>query len=131
MLRLLAPYLPFVTDEVWSWWQPGSVHVSAWPTAAEVFAVSGRDDAAEDVLLAVKALLSELRKKKSEAKRPMKAKIARATVHRRAEAIERLKLGERDLAAAAGVAEFVWVSGSVESVEVEFAEDVSPAGAPA
>ncbi len=131
MLRLLAPYLPFVTDEVWSWWQPGSVHVSAWPTAAEVFAVSGRDEAAEDVLLAVKALLSELRKKKSEAKRPMKAKIARATVHHRAEVIARLKLGERDVAAAAGVAAFVWVSGSVESVEVEFAEDAPPAGAPA
>ncbi len=130
MLRLLAPYLPFVTDEVWSWWKPGSVHVAAWPTEAEVQGVSGRDAAAQDVLVAVRTLLAALRKKKSEAKRPMKAKIARATVHQDAVVIERLKLGERDLAAAAGVAEFVWVPDGVEHLEVEFAEDAPLAGAP-
>jgi len=129
MLRLFAPYLPFVTDEVWSWWQPGSVHVAAWPTEAELVAVSPRDDAAEDVLLAVRVLLAELRKTKSEAKRPMKAKIAVATVHRDPVILERLKRAERDLAAAAGVATFVWVDGA-DHVEVEFAEDGAGAGGP-
>ncbi len=81
LLRLFAPFLPFVTEEVWSWWQVGSVHRSSWPTAAEVtHAIGGPDPDAAGVLDQTIAALAEVRRVRALEKRGGKAVIASAVV---------------------------------------------------
>lgn len=78
LLRLLAPVLPFATEEVWSWWREGSVHRAPWPTAAPLRAVAGDADPA--TLHAAGRALAALRKVKSEAKVSMRTPIVAGTL---------------------------------------------------
>ena len=84
VLRLLAPFLPFVTEEVWSWWREGSIHGAAWPTAAELDTLlddAGQTaDADRDAYAWATDVLFEVRKQRSEAKQPLKVPIASVIV---------------------------------------------------
>ncbi|MCE1175193.1 MAG: valine--tRNA ligase, partial [Propionibacteriales bacterium] len=93
-LRLFAPFLPFVTEEVWSWWRTGSVHTSRWPVAAEL-PTGGAVALIEDVA----AALIGIRGAKSNAKASMKAEVARAEFSGPSEVLDRLRLSESDLRA--------------------------------
>ncbi len=108
VLRLLAPVLPYVTEEVWSWFHEGTVHRAPWPTADEVPA--GGDPAA---LPAVGAALAVVRKAKSEAKVGMRAEVPTATIVAPAALLEHLRAGEADLRAAGRL------TGSLEWAEGE------------
>jgi valyl-tRNA synthetase len=82
ILRVFAPFLPFVTEEVWSWWRDGSVHRAPWPTAAELDAHTGGPDPEGALALERAALvLGEVRKAKSEGKRPLSTPVTSVVVH--------------------------------------------------
>jgi valyl-tRNA synthetase len=122
--RLFAPYLPFVSEEVWSWWQPGSVHAARWPVQEEIDRIAPPDADAARALDRAIELLGEIRRQKSLEKRPLKARISRAAVAWDAAAIEALREAEPDLRGAAGVDVFEWADGSETlAVTLSFAEE--------
>ncbi len=99
LLRLFAPFLPFATEEVWSWWRDGSVHTNTWPTAEPLRAAADGADAGD--VAVVSAALSELRRLKTEAKASLRTELVDATVADTAERLEVLRRNAADLADAA------------------------------
>jgi valyl-tRNA synthetase len=78
-LRLFAPYLPFITEEVWSWLfatphgRERSIHTASWPTLEELAEVALPEE--EDPYGAAVKVLFEVRRIKSEAKVSVKTPL--------------------------------------------------------
>jgi valyl-tRNA synthetase len=113
-LRLFAPFLPFVTDEVWSWANDtqdgaafgGSIHRALWPEP-ETLLDAGATDAeeAEALLDAASAAIGAIRKAKSQARLPMRASVRRLAVTAPAPQLAALAEVLPDVRAAGSVAE--------------------------
>jgi valyl-tRNA synthetase len=124
LLRLFAPYLPFVTEEVWSWWQPGSVHRAAWPTPDEVVAsIGGEDAAAVQAFLFAQEALLDVRRIKAVDKKPVKAVIEHAVLPAR---LEGLMPAARDFQAATHIRSLAF--GDVAAPELVFADVAATTG---
>ncbi len=67
ILRLFAPFLPFVTEEVWSWWQEGSIHRAPWPASGDL-PVAGRHDDAVEAIEAASTITAAIRQARSNLK---------------------------------------------------------------
>lgn len=122
-LRLLAPFLPYVTEEVWSWWRPrtddhGSIHRAPWPTEVDLGSAAAADPALVD---AVAAVLVGIRGAKSSAKVSMRAELSRVEV-RGPETLVRLAEAAADDLRATGK-----ITGSLEFTVDESASELSVA----
>ncbi|KQX68833.1 valine--tRNA ligase [Angustibacter sp. Root456] len=114
-LRLLAPIMPFVTEEAWSWWQEGSVHRSAWPTVAELErAVPAVTDGDAALLTVVSAALAGVRGAKSQAKVSQRTPVTRAVIAATDADLPRLRAAEADLRATGRIEQLELVSGEGE-----------------
>ncbi len=118
--RLFAPFLPFVTEEVWSWWQRGTVHLAPWPDATEV----GAHAQADTSVLAVAAeVLGAIRREKTAHKRSMRARVARLTVAGPLDLLAAVDAAQGDIVDAGGVDELVTAVGGTLTVEVELPDE--------
>jgi valyl-tRNA synthetase len=128
LLRCLAPFLPYCTEETWSWWHDSSIHLEAWPESSVLLASAG-DDARSELFNLVSEVLGPLRRAKSEAHRGMRAPVASCVVTGPPEPVALLELARGDLVLAGTIAELSFVpdgAAAVLSVEVELGDDPQP-----
>jgi valyl-tRNA synthetase len=121
LLKLFAPFLPFATEEVWSWWQEGSIHRSSWPDAAALRAAAG-PDADHQVLVVASDVVGELRKVKSEAKRSMRTAVTQATITDTPDRLGYLAQVEPDVRAAGHVEDLTTTEGNTFAVTATLAD---------
>ena len=116
-VRLLAPFLPFATEEVWSWFGEGSVHLAAWPEAAFAAELAGPEADPELLGLVGQALVG-IRGAKTAAKASQKTPVELGVVQAPEADADRLQLAAADLAAVGRIAELRIEAAPVDAVTV-------------
>ncbi|KIQ66716.1 valine--tRNA ligase [Kitasatospora griseola] len=111
LLRLLAPYLPFATEEAWSWWQDGSVHRAPWPAE-----LRGGDAALLDV---AGGAITAVRRAKSSAQLSMRAQVAKVTARGPADLLDALRQVAPDVCSAGRVGELILEPAEAEDLGYE------------
>ena len=109
--RLFAPFLPFVTEEVWSWWQSGSIHKTNWPQVSELTQYGENSD----LLNQVSQVLMEIRKAKTTSQLSMRAEVSLVTVSTTQPMIDNLLLAKADLFAA----------GRIQNLQTNLADELA------
>ena len=116
ILRLFAPFLPFATEEAWSWWHDGSIHMSPWPETSSFSALCKNTD--PKLFKTASDLLTMVRRHKSNNKVSMRAEVASIHIFAPQSLIDLLPKVEDDLKAAGNIANILTDVADELSVEV-------------
>ena len=125
LLRLFAPHLPFVTEEVWSWWQEGSVHRTPWPDAQEFGTVTEGAHADPAIYAVAADVLGEIRKAKTSQQKSLRAEVDLAVVRDTAERLHALEPALADVRGAGRVRALELLEADEFAVEVDLTEDAA------
>jgi valyl-tRNA synthetase len=121
-LRLMAPFLPYVTEEVWSWWRDESIHHASWPEVTELGSAAAADPSAID---AVASVLIGIRGAKSQAKVSMRAELSRVEISGPVALVAAAELAADDLKATGKITgELVFTPN--ESTEIAVSAELAP-----
>jgi valyl-tRNA synthetase len=115
--RLFAPVMSFVTEEVWSWWQEGSIHRSTWPEASELRAAAGDPS----VLHVAAEVLGQVRKAKTAEKKSLRADVETAVVRGTPDQLAALDQARGDVIEAGRIADLRTEPGDELLVDVTLA----------
>jgi valyl-tRNA synthetase len=121
ILKLFAPFLPYVTEEVWSWWQDGSIHRSPWPAAEALRSAAGECDPL--VLTVAAEVLTEVRRAKSEAKRSMRWEVELVVVTDTPDRLGAMDEAAADIRGAGVIGQLFMDKGDAFAVEVTLAPE--------
>jgi valyl-tRNA synthetase len=129
--RLLAPYLVYCAEEVWSWSHPESVHLAPWPTVLELGAAGAIAHADTDananagLLRQAGEVITAVRRAKAAAQVSMRTEASKVTITGSEEALARIKSVDSDLRAAGRIAVIDYLVGENElNVSVELVKPV-------
>ncbi len=110
LLRAFAPFLPFMTEEAWSWWHEDTIHRTAWPQRGEAlrrYQEMILNDTVEDIdteiFISASTVLGGIRRKKTADKRSMKAPVAQLSITGQESELKRISHGLADIASAGSV----------------------------
>ena len=109
---------PFVTEEVWSWWRDGSVHRSPWPEGGPLRAATGVEQPSPLTLEAATAVLTEVRRAKTTARRSLRTPVRRVEVADHPDRLEALADVAGDLRRAGAIGDLV-LAGPADALAVK------------
>ena len=112
--RLLAPFLPFATEECWRWWHQTSVHTAEWPTSTGI----GEQPELLDPVLEV---LARVRRAKTEAKVGQRAAVEHVAATIPSVSVDFLEAGRGDLLDAGSISAIDIATGDTLDVAVRLA----------